>query len=102
MLKLLKLSILLLLLSIVISKQPKPLLNQSNKNIKKFDTYYKRVYSSKMNYVYSNEGEYIILVNYDQNTNILSKTFYKNNQNSNSYLYTDECKNIECLKFIHY
>ena len=101
MLKLLKLSGSLLLLSTVFSNQPQPLLSQSNKNIKKYDTYYKRVYSSKINYVYSNEGDQIISVNYGHGSKILSKTFYTNNQNSNSYLYIDECKNIECLSFIH-
>ena len=101
MLKILKLSVLLLILSTVFSNQPKPLLNQSNKNTRKFNTYYKRVFSSKINYVYSIEGDHIISVNYGYDSKILSKTFYKKNQNSNDYLSIDECKNIECLRFIH-
>ena len=56
---------------------------------------------SNLHYVYWQEGDRIISVNYGRNGILISKTTYDHVNSKHRFIFDDLCKEKDCQQFIH-
>ena len=81
--------------------EPSVLENQYNK--KNSNLYIPNLQAKKSNlhYVYGQEGDRVVSVNYNGNGILISKTTYDNVNSNQRFIYDDFCKEKDCQQFIH-
>ena len=92
---------LFLLTNFSFAKEPQTLLNQKEKIDTDTHRYFKDVVKADVCYIYGARGDEVVLINFDKNYKILSKTRYKKTNQKQTFIFNDNCKLRECLQFVH-
>ena len=89
------------LINLVFPNVPETLKGQRNKS--KVATHYRfiKIEKAYVSYVFGQEGDRVVSINFDKKNNLVSKANYKINNKKNVFLIQDDCLNIHCNHFIH-
>ena len=80
---------------------PNPLQDQRQNNKSIILKPYRQAESSYIHYVYGQDGDKTVSVNFNRYGTLISKTTYILKNKRKSFIYNDDCKKKECQQFIH-